>query len=253
VFSSGALVDLYSNIYDATDPSDLSGTDAFRLRNAFVARDPKQRLDAMRGLWRANDKDPVLRQGDRAMLALAATRIAPDAKLGNDGVELIAAMLAGGYDRQAARWAAAVSQMEDAPADRAWAMLALGTASTAVDVGSSRIEAFIERDESANKSRSRLLLGGLIGTGRIDLPTAAQLSDRHGLGLGHSSAWTRAVDGAGRRGQAGSTALLAAIGFQTSRADNLPASHVYHALAALRATGLEYQARMIAAELLART
>ncbi len=253
VFSSGAMVDLYSTIYDATDPSDLSGTDAFRLRNAFVGRGTNQRLDAMRALWRANAKNPILREGDRAMLSLAATRISPDARLGDDGVELIAAMLAGGYDRQAARWAGAVAQMEDVQADRAWAMLALGTESSAVDVGSGRIEEFIERDESPDKRRSRLLLGGLIGTGRIDLPTAAQLSDRNGLGLGRTSAWTRAVDGAGRRGQAGTAAVLAAIGFQASRADNLPSSHVYHGLAAMRAAGLGFQARMIAAELLART
>ena len=253
VFSSGALVDIYSTIYDATDPSELSGTDALRLRNAFVARQPKQRLDAMRALLRANAKDPVLRQGDRAMLALAATRIVPNAELGEDGVQLIAAMLAGGYDRQAARWAAAAAQMEDAQADRAWAMLVLGTESAALDVGANRIDAFIERDQSPLKSRSRLLLGGLIGTGRIDLPTAARLNDRHGLGLGRTSSWTRAVDGAGRRGQAGTAVVLTAIGFQTSRADRLSASHVYHGLAAMLAAGLGFQARMIAAELLART
>jgi hypothetical protein len=132
-------------------------------------------------------------------------------------------------------------------------MLALGTKSDVIDVGNGRIEDFINRDDSAGKGRSRLLLGGLVGTGRIDVRTAARLSDRNGLGLGHTSAWTAAIDGAARRRQAGSAVLLAATGLQASRADSLPAAHVFHALAALRLVGLEYQARMIAAELLART
>jgi len=40
---------------------------------------------------------------------------------------------------------------------------------------------------------------------------------------------------------------------QTPMFDHVPAAHVYHALAALQKTGLEYTARMIAAEALSRT
>ena len=253
VFSSAALVDVYATIFDATDPSELAGTDALKLRNAFVGRDPKARIDAMRDLWTKDSKNPVLREGNRAMLALAATRIAPDATLGDDAVELIAAMLAGGFDREAARWAAAVRQMDDAPGDRAWAMLALGSDSAAVDVSAGRIDSFIKRDSSPGKQRSRLLVGALAGTGRIDQAAATRLSDRNDLGLDHASVWTRAVDGAGQRGQAGSAVLLAAIGLQSAHANDLPAANIAHALGAMRAAGLEYQARMIAAELLART
>jgi hypothetical protein len=46
---------------------------------------------------------------------------------------------------------------------------------------------------------------------------------------------------------------LTGVGFQTPRFDRLPSSHMFHAVAALRRTGQEFTARMIAAEALART
>ncbi|MFC7537405.1 hypothetical protein ACFQPG_08500 [Sphingomonas sp. GCM10030256] len=252
VFSSGSLVDLYSLIYDRTDPSDLPGTDAWRLRTAFAGRDQSARLEAMRQLWRIGDGD-LEREASRALVAGAATRIAPSPDLQEDAANLIASLLAGGFDREAARWAAAVRQMDDGPADRAWAMLALGTDSDAVDVSYGRIDSFIGRDESRNKQRSRLLVAGLAGTGRINGETASQLNESHSLGLGRSSVWTQMVGGAGQRGQAGTAAVLAAIGMQASSPDRVPSAHFYRALTALRLAGLEYNARMIAAEALART
>ena len=58
VFSAQSLVDLYSTIYDSTDPSDLPGTDAWRLREAFVGKDRDARLAAIRQLL-GNDRDPI--------------------------------------------------------------------------------------------------------------------------------------------------------------------------------------------------
>jgi hypothetical protein len=252
VFSSGALNELYSLIYDATDPSDLPGTDAWRLRTAVVGRDRNARLGAMRELWE-DDRGELQREASRALLAFAATRVRPDPELGRDAPELIASMLAGGYDGEAARWAAAVGQMDDEPADRAWAMLALGTTSDQVDVSFGRIDAFIGRDGSRDKQRSKLLVAGLAGTGRIDTATASRLNDRHELGLGQSSVWTRIVNDAGRRGQSGSAVVLAAIGMQAPSFAQVPAAQLLHGLSAMRRTGLEYAARMIAAEALART
>lgn len=252
VLSSSALVDLYGQVYDATDPSDLPGTDPWRLRTAFVGRDQDARLDAMRHFWDAA-RGPVEQQASYALLSFAATRIAPDPKLQDVAERLIASMLAGGFDREAARWAAAVRQMDDEPSDRAWALLALGTTSSGVDVSYDRIDAFIGRDNSPGKQRSRLLLGGLAGTGRIDVDTANRLNQQHGLGLGRTSAWTRLIDDAGGRGQAGTATLLAATGMQTSSMGRVSSAHVFHALGAMRRAGLEYQARMIAAEALART
>ena len=50
VFSSQTMIDLYSAIYDATDPSDLPTTDAWQLRQAFVGKDGDARLAAIRRL-----------------------------------------------------------------------------------------------------------------------------------------------------------------------------------------------------------
>ena len=50
VFSSQTMVDLYSAIYDSTDPSDLADTDAWQLRQAFVGKDADTRLAAIRKL-----------------------------------------------------------------------------------------------------------------------------------------------------------------------------------------------------------
>ena len=252
VFSSTALSDLYAQIYDATDPSDLPGTDAWRLRTAFVGRDQNARLGAMRELWDVGDGE-LEEQASRAMLAAAATRVQPDPELQDDAPELIASMLAGGFDREAARWARAVSQMDDEPADRAWAMLALGTNSAAVDVSFGRIDAFIERDNSSGKQRSKLLVAGLAGTGRIDSAVASRLNGRHDLGLERTSVWTRIADDAGRRRQAGSAVLLAAIGLQSPSFDRVSSAQLFHALSAMRLSGLDYAARMVAAEALART
>ena len=48
VFSSQTLVDLYSSIYDSTDPTDLPNTDAWQLRPAFVGKDRDTRLAAIK-------------------------------------------------------------------------------------------------------------------------------------------------------------------------------------------------------------
>ena len=39
VFSSQSMVDLYSQIYDSTDPGDLGDSDAWQLRQAYVGKE----------------------------------------------------------------------------------------------------------------------------------------------------------------------------------------------------------------------
>ena len=58
VFSSQSMVDLYSAIYDSTDPDELASTDAWQLRQAFVGKDADTRLAAIRHLLAAG-KGPV--------------------------------------------------------------------------------------------------------------------------------------------------------------------------------------------------
>lgn len=251
VFSSQTMVDLYSTIYDATDPTDLPSTDAWQLKQAFVAKDPNARLDAIRKLL-GNSKGSLEKEATRASIARAATLVTPDAKLAKDAPELIAAMLAGGYDEAAARWIPVIGRMDNENADRCWAMLALGAPNVA-DVGTGRINSFIKRDNSRDRQRSALLVAGLAGLGRISTDTANSLNQRYGLGLGHVTSWTKIIDAAAARGQGGTVLVLTGTGFQTPSFDHIPAAHLYHSVAGLNRTGQGFTARMIAAEALSRT
>jgi hypothetical protein len=251
VFSSQTMVDLYSAIYDSTDPSDLPDSDAWQLRQAFVGKDPDIRLAAIRKLL-GTGKEGLKKEAARALVARASTFVTPDAKLAKDAPDLISAMLAGGYDEAAARWIPAVNRMDNEDSDRCWAMLALAAPNIA-DVGAGRISAFIRRDTSKDQVRSALLVAGLAGLGRISTDTANSLNRRHGLGLGHMTSWTRMIDAAAGRGQSGTVLVLTGTGFQTPLFDRVPPAHLYHAVSALNRTGQGFTARMIAAEALSRT
>lgn len=253
VLSSQALTDVYSAIYDATDPNELSGTDAWQLRLAYVGEDLDGRLAAMRRLWGNQDR-PEERDASFPLLARAAALVPVDADHEADAPNLIASMLAGGLDRHAARWVPALSRMDEVYADRSWAMLALGAPGTrGLDLSFGRINAFVSRDNSERKARSGLLVAALLGLGRIDAETADRLNQRHGLGVERQTRWTRMIDRAAALGQPGTVLVLAGTGFQAPEVEAIPSSHMLHAVAALRRTGQEYTARMIAAEALARS
>ena len=163
VFSSQSMVDLYSAIYNSTDPDDLPSTDAWQLRQAFVGKDADTRLAAIRRLLVVG-KDPLQKEAMRALVARAASRIEPDAKLQADAPDLISAMLAAGYDQAAARWIGACGRMKDEAGDRCWAMLVLAAPNASgLDLSAGRITSFIGRDKSRNKIRSALLVAGLAG------------------------------------------------------------------------------------------
>ena len=253
VFSSQSMVDLYSAIYDSTDPDDLASSDAWQLRQAFVGKDQAAKVAAIRRLLDGG-KDPLQKEARRALVARAASLIEPDPDLQNDAPDLISAMLAAGYDRAAARWAPAVRRMNDANADRCWAMLALASPDAAnADIAFGRIGSFIGRDQSRDKLRSALLVAGLAGLGRISADAANSLNRRYGLALGRTTSWTRMIDSAAGRGQGGTVLVLTGTGFQTPSLERVPAAHMYHAISGLKRTGQDFNARMIAAEALSRT
>jgi hypothetical protein len=144
--------------------------------------------------------------------------------------------------------------MDDEPADAVWAMLAVGApdgGAPGIDTG--RIDEFADRDQSENAHRTAILVAGLAGLGRIDSTTAGQLNRQYRLGLGAQTGWTRMIDGAMRRRQAGTVLLLTASALQGSEFDDIRGVYLYHAVTALRRTGQEYLARMILVEALARS
>ena len=253
VLSSQSMIDLYSAIYDATDPSDLPQTDAWQVRQAFVGKDRDARVAAIRRLLDAA-KDPLPHEARRALVGHAASLIAPDTELKADAPELIASMLAAGYDRAAARWIGVVRRMDGDAADRSWAMLALSAPDPrGLDLSFGRISSFVTRDKSPGKVRSSLLVAGLAGLGRINSSEADSLNRRFALGIGRQSSWTRMIDAAAGRGQSGSVLVLTGTGLQTPSFADVPGSQLYHAVSGLVRTRQDFTARMIAAEALART
>ena len=131
---------------------------------------------------------------------------------------------------------------------RAWALLAVGAPRPAVSLDAGRIQAFVDGDDSPGQRRGPMLVAALAGLGRISADQAASAGFREeGEDL-----WTQAIDQAARERAPGTVALLAGVGMQTAdwsrRAAELSVPH----LRALRAVGLDFEARMIAAEAVAR-
>ena len=250
VFSNVALVDLYGSVYDATDVTEVAGSDAGRLRTAYIGEDDAARVAAMRALWDAakGERD---RYAAAILTARAASRIAPDEALSGDAAALIGSMFAAGLDTQATRWANIVDGMGKS-GDGAWAILAVGSPRPAVDLSVGRIDAFRKRAGDEGSQKSKLLVAALTGLGRIPAPNQEALAKAVELPLGVEDNWTRAIDAAARARQPGTVALLCAVGMQKATWRSVPARYFYHMIAALRAVGLENEARMIAAEAMTR-
>jgi len=228
-----------------TDIAEQGGTVGARLRSAWIDREPAQRLAAMRSLWIESDA-PHERHARLILTAGAAARIPPSDAFSDDSANLIAAMLTAGMDRQAARWAPLIEQGGEG--GRAWAMLAVATPRPMVSIDSGRLESFAGSDDSRGHRRSQLLVAALAGLDRIDAAQAAGA----GFRLGEDDRWTRAIDRAARERSPGTVALLAGVGMQTANWSGVPPPYLFRIVRALRAVGMDYEARMIAAEALAR-
>jgi hypothetical protein len=246
ILSSNALVQFHSLVFDRTDIAEQGGTVASRLRTAWIGASPAERVTALRGLW-TEPADPRDRYARLILTAGAASRIPVSSDHVSDAANLVAAMLSAGMDADAARWAE-TAQGDD----RAWAMLAVGASGTAADLGAGRIENFINNDGSAGRIRARMLVAALIGLGRIGEADGQRLASAAGLSIGEADRWAEAIDQAARQRQPGTVALLAGLGMQTDHWASVPPRHLFRIVRALRAVGLEYEARMIAAEAMAR-
>ena len=156
-------------------------------------------------------------------------------------------MLAAGLDRNAMRWAPALRDGSEG-----WALLALAQPQGRAQVASGAINSFIDDDDSPDQRKSRFLVAGLAGLGRLDTGSVSSLSAQLGLNLGRESPWSRKIDRAAELGNPALVALLAALGMQGDGWDKMTARHLYHIVRALDRVGLSAEARMIAAEAVAR-
>jgi hypothetical protein len=241
VLSNAALVDLYGTVAAMDEPPAAASAVADDLRNAYVGATADERMAAMHSLWGGGSQRPPYAR--LVLTARAAARITP--AVGNkDAAALIAAMLSAGLDRTAARWNGSV----DAGGD-AWAMLALADPE-ARRLTYRDLAAYAGSGDAALKQR--LFFAGLAGLGRLapeDVERSAQALD---IRIGAENSWTRALDRAARDNQPGTVVLLAALGMQTGGWRGVPPVMLYRIVGALRAVGLGGEARMIAAEALAR-
>ncbi|CAM3230326.1 Antifreeze glycopeptide polyprotein [Sphingomonas antarctica] len=229
VFSSSALVDFYGATYDALDSDERTGTPSQALRQAYAAPDMPGRVSAMQSLWDGGGGWSG-RYARLILTARAAGALPPgDAITGAALDDAIASMLSAGLDIQAARWGERVQA-----GSLGWALLAVGAPRPPFDIDTGKVDGF---------GNAAFLSAGLSALGRLPTPQTLTAQD----------AWTQALDRAVVAHEPGTVALLAAVGMQTPRWAGVPAARLYRIVAALRAVGLEPEARMIAAEALTRT
>ncbi|KQU62468.1 hypothetical protein ASG67_05150 [Sphingomonas sp. Leaf339] len=239
VLSTAALVDLYGAVAANEDSTSAASATADDLRTAYAATDPAARLTALRQLW-GNDAPYA-----RLVLTARAAARQPVAAGNTDVDRLVAAMLSAGLDRTAARWAGAVPAGGDA-----WAMLALADPDARRRFGLSDVQGY---DASGHaEEKRRLFFAGLAGLGRMGADEIERTAKDLDVRIGTTNSWTRAIDRAAADGQPGTVLLLAAIGMQTPGWRGVPPAGLYRIVAALRSVGLDGEARMIAAEAIAR-
>ncbi|WP_259466766.1 hypothetical protein [Sphingomonas sp. PP-CE-3A-406] len=243
VLSSAALVDLYAAT--ATDDDAQSGASATAndLQTAYADRNAETRLTALRQLWGGKDAEPAYAR--LVLTARAAARIDPTSGKA-DADHLVASMLTAGLDRTAARWLGTVPSGSDA-----WAMIVLSDPDTYRRLSYGDLASY-SGGAGDSALKQRMLFAGLAGMGRLSQSDIERAAQTLGVRIGAANAWTRALDRAARDGQAGTVVLLSAIGMQAPNWKGIPPEALYRIVGALRAVGLDGEARMIAAEAIAR-
>ncbi len=240
VLSADALADLYGTLGEDEDASSAQTALAADLATAFTAGRQDERLAMLRRLWSQPEAEAD-RYARQLLTARASALLTPDAAGVADADALVASMLSAGLDLPALRWAPLV------PAGSpAWAMLAVATPrGRLVDPGA-------VADFDGGGRRAQLLFAGLAGLNRIAAGEVEGAARDLDVAVGRRNGWTIAIDAAALRGDAGTVLLLAAVGMQTRDWRGVSPEALFHIVAALRAAGLEGEARMIAAEAIAR-
>lgn len=244
ILSSAAMVDLYSEIFATEGVEGAPAQLASRLREAYVGTNPAARLAAIKDIWADAG---TYAYGRQVLTAYAAARMPADEAYADDAAGLIASMLTAGLDRDAVRWSGVVD-----PGSEAGMLVALANPAQGTVVSGGQLDSFVDDDGSAGQRKSRMLLAGLAGLGRLDQGDVASFSDRLGIDLSGKTRWTQLIDRAAQVENPTLVTYLAALGMQGTGWDQMTARHLFHIVAALRRVGLESEARMIAAEAVAR-
>lgn len=246
VLSSAAMVDLYGQIYAQDDINGDWAKAADTLRTAYIAPQPADRLTAIRALWDGSADDEA-RYSRQVLTAYAAARLPVLGDYAAQAPELIASMLAAGLDQNALRWSAQADT-----GSLAWGQLAVASAARTTPVDGSALSSFYGNDTSTGYRKSRFLLAGLAGLGRVEASVAASFSSKLGVELERKTRWSQLIDQAAEVNNRELVVLLTGLGMQGSGWDKMTSFNLYHIVAALNRVGLSAEARMIAAEAVAR-
>lgn len=242
VMSSAAMVDLYSQLYASDVVTGEDKAPGRTLREAYVAGTPQARLDAMRALW--DDDEPY---GGMVLTAYAAARLPVSEDMEDDAADILASMLAAGLDRNAQRWSTVIE-----PGSPAWGLLVFAQWAQAGPVDREDVDSYIDDDGSADMRKSAFLVAALAGLDKLEADAVSDFSGRLDMNLNRASPWSQRIDQAARTGNPALVALLAGVGMQGNSWDAMTPRHLFHIVRALNQVGLNAEARMIAAEAVAR-
>jgi hypothetical protein len=145
------------------------------------------------------------------------------------------------------RWANVVPQ-----GSAGWAQLVFANPARTASISTGAIDDFVDDDPSEDKRKSQFLVAGLAGLGRINQGDVSNYSGDLKMGLGSATRWTRAIDSAAAVDNQALVTFLAGVGMQGTDWKQMTPRHLYHIVSALNRVGLSAEARMIAAEAVAR-
>lgn len=246
VLSAAAMVDLYSQIYSNEDIEGEWATAAASLRTAYVGETPADRLQAIKALWSGGGDDDA-RYSRQVLTAYAAARMPVQDAFADDAGNLVASMLAAGLDQNALRWLGGVER-----GSLAWGQLVLAAPTLQGAVDAAGLNDFYDADSSSGHRKSRFLVAGLAGLGRVDAAVSGDFAAKLGINPTRQTRWTTLIDQAADVNNQALVVFLAGVGMQGDGWDKMTSVNLFHIVNALNRVGLSAEARMIAAEAVAR-
>jgi hypothetical protein len=244
--SSADMIDLYSATFDDVGTDEALRDRVGLLRTAYVASDVDERVRAMQALW-TRSENPFVRYSSHVLTAHAAARVVPSEDLANVSDDLIVSMVSAGFDTSAARWASVIEE-----GSLGWAVLAVAAPAQRGQLSASQVSAFFDNDTSEGARKSAFLVAGLAGLNRISVGDRDTLGEDLGVRFAGEGRWARTIRAAASQGNDGLVALLVGMGMQGNDWSAMTPRQLYHVVSALRISGRQAEARMIAAEAVSR-
>lgn len=242
VISNRAMVDIFSVAFEDPDAASDIKAKGELLRKAYAGDNNVDKVGAMASLWDGGST-PRDRNAALVLTARAAALIAPSEDHAAQADRLIASMLSAGFDEQAVRWASIVDG-----GSLGWGLLATASPGWRGTITEGELDDFRSNDDSSDYRRSKLLLAGLAGLGRVQGAAISGFAETLETNIRKETAWSRAIAAAAARGESGNVVLLSAAALQGEGWQDIPPHHLYHIVRALKQVGLDGEARMIAAE-----